>query len=342
MARGLAVLAATCILVSGTAAGAVPAAAVPDARDARAGGPVLSARGAKVVESKRRVRIPLRLSPPASGPVAVTWSLVGGSATLGSDLRAAEGTATIPRGGRGTTITVRVRDDAIAENNEKFYVVLRASGAQVRTPRVPVVIRDDRTDAAVRELRGPVTITKSYTDGFNYDTWTLTLDFAPVSPDPAVGGDWPDSGAGTWALTGWSNHPGSCGFPTKVYSGRGTLSAPGVPTTADSQGTGFAVLRDFRPRQRKGSPELEVAVAAWVTQTTHEPASGGGCTSTTTGHPEVFQATIHRDPGPDALPPGTNTGKTPTTRGVAFDYDSGPLGRGSPQLTVSGALFPVR
>jgi hypothetical protein len=67
------------------------------------------------------------LSSAYDAPVTVDWTTANGSATAGSDYRAASGTLTIPAGQTTGTITILVNGDRLAEANETFYVNL--SGA---------------------------------------------------------------------------------------------------------------------------------------------------------------------------------------------------------------------
>jgi Calx-beta domain len=69
----------------------------------------------------------VNLSSAYDVPVTVNWTTADGSATAGSDYRAASGTLTIPAGQTTGTITVLVNGDRLSEPTENFYVNL--SGA---------------------------------------------------------------------------------------------------------------------------------------------------------------------------------------------------------------------
>ena len=75
------------------------------------------------------------LSAAYDVPVTVAYATANGTATAGSDYRAATGTLTIPAGQTSGTITVQVIGDRLAEPNETFVVNLEQPELRRRHPR---------------------------------------------------------------------------------------------------------------------------------------------------------------------------------------------------------------
>ena len=81
----------------------------------------------------------------AASPVSVDWQTADGTATAGSDYRAASATLTIPAGSRHAYARVRVVGDTRVEPDETFTVTLSSPvGATVAVPMATgTIVNDD-------------------------------------------------------------------------------------------------------------------------------------------------------------------------------------------------------
>jgi ELWxxDGT repeat protein len=90
------------------------------------------------------VGFPVRLQSPATAPVVVAYTTVGGTAQASSDFVAAAGTLTFQPGERERTVEVQAIGDLVDERNESFALVLTAvTGADVAKGRGVAVLIDD-------------------------------------------------------------------------------------------------------------------------------------------------------------------------------------------------------
>ncbi|MDP9182060.1 MAG: hypothetical protein M3P04_04705, partial [Actinomycetota bacterium] len=114
--------------------------------------PVLSLLTTKVVEGSAGLvakSLTMRLSAPSGRPVRVTWGLVPGTATLGSDVEPSTGVISFPLGTIFRTLTVSVHGDKIDEPNETFNLHLTSPlNVRLLTAYPRVILVDD--DAPLR------------------------------------------------------------------------------------------------------------------------------------------------------------------------------------------------
>jgi probable HAF family extracellular repeat protein len=116
------------------------------------------------------------LSSAYDAPVTVDWKTADGSATAGSDYKAASGTLTIPTGKTTGTITVMVNGDRLPESQETFSVVLSnptsasiSSGVSVGTiiddePRISIndVSKAEGKNKQTTQFTFTVTLSAAY------------------------------------------------------------------------------------------------------------------------------------------------------------------------------------
>ena len=94
--------------------------------------PALSISNPTVAEDAGTAVFVVRLSRRSARPVTVRYATADISATAGSDYQRSAGSLTFERGERTKSISVRVLDDGIAEDDETFRVVLsRAKNARL-------------------------------------------------------------------------------------------------------------------------------------------------------------------------------------------------------------------
>ena len=120
--------------------------------------PSLSIADASVVEGNsgsKTVTLTVTLSAASSSPVTVQYATVNGTATAGSDYRAATGTITFAAGVTSRTFTVTILGDRTKEPNETFRITLSAaSGATILDGDATVTIVTD--EAALTAASAPV------------------------------------------------------------------------------------------------------------------------------------------------------------------------------------------
>jgi ELWxxDGT repeat protein len=98
----------------------------------------------RVIEGDATAHFTVTLSRPAAANVTVAYSTSDGTAHAGEDYDAASGTLSFAAGETVKTIDVNVRADALAENNETFFVTLRdATGARLVTAEGAGIVEDD-------------------------------------------------------------------------------------------------------------------------------------------------------------------------------------------------------
>jgi hypothetical protein len=102
----------------------------------------------RVVEGDERERlaeVTIRMAPAASAPVTVRYGTADGTATAGTDYRAANGTVIFSPGDVVKRVTIEITGDTAAEPDETFTVALTdVSGATVvnRTASITIVSDD--------------------------------------------------------------------------------------------------------------------------------------------------------------------------------------------------------
>jgi Tol biopolymer transport system component len=104
------------------------------------------------------LHVPVELSQPGSVPVSVKWTLVGVTATAGSDFTAAHGVARFLPGITAKTVAVRIYGDTIVEPDETISIVLSSPVGATLGRNGTVTIRNDDSVAAARRM-GPMVTT---------------------------------------------------------------------------------------------------------------------------------------------------------------------------------------
>ena len=114
------------------------------AQAASAAEPVLSPADATVAEdvASGQAVVALRLDRAATRRISAGWKTVAGSATK-ADYVVDSGTVTFRAGDKVRKVAISLRDDALDEGTERFFVVIDAPRARVRDDRAAVTITDD-------------------------------------------------------------------------------------------------------------------------------------------------------------------------------------------------------
>lgn len=99
--------------------------------------------------AQKSATLTVTLSESLSTPTTLPWSLTGGTATLGTDVKAGSGTVTVPAGETTATFPVTVLGDALDEADETATVT-------VGTAKATLTVVDD--DAAPRLTVRPASI----------------------------------------------------------------------------------------------------------------------------------------------------------------------------------------
>lgn len=111
----------------------------------------------EVAESAGAATIQIQRSGGTTGAVSVAYSVVGGSATAGSDLESVSGVLTWPDGEGGSkSFQVPILDDQLAESDETvvFTLSTAAGGAALGNPASTMLtIRDDDSPQSSRRRR---------------------------------------------------------------------------------------------------------------------------------------------------------------------------------------------
>lgn len=120
------------------------------------------------------VRFTVSLSVASAGNVSLSWATQDGTARAGEDYDAATGTLTFAPGETRKTIDVRLRGDAVLENNETFFVALsNPAGASIIDVEGAGLIEDD-------DRESDLSIAVVYTEtGFELDSHTLVSNLGP-------------------------------------------------------------------------------------------------------------------------------------------------------------------
>ncbi len=136
-----------------------------------------------VLEGNRNARTPmnftLQLDRPSVYPVSITWSTLGGTATVGTDYTGTGGTVTIPAGQLTATVPVSVLGDTTAETDETvpFTITNVTNATAGRLVSTGTILDDDTAPTAsinnVSQLEGR--------SGNTTFTFTVTLSTAPRS-----------------------------------------------------------------------------------------------------------------------------------------------------------------
>jgi hypothetical protein len=106
-------------------------------------GPV-SVGDVSVAEGDRVARFRISMAAPANVPVRVGYATNDGSAVSGDDYQPAEGVATIEAGRTSTVVRVRIRDDVVAEQPERFLLrIVPESNATIADAVGKATVIDD-------------------------------------------------------------------------------------------------------------------------------------------------------------------------------------------------------
>jgi len=154
--------------------------------------PALSISNPSVAEEAGAAVFVVRLSRRSPKPVTVRYATADISATAGSDYQRSAGSLTFKRGERTKSISVRVLDEGIAEDDETFGVVLsRAKNARLTVAEgVAEILASDLpptfTATAVlanagSSARGNATLTFAAANA----TASFTITVADAPDDPA-------------------------------------------------------------------------------------------------------------------------------------------------------------
>ena len=133
-ATGGATITATDALTGKSATGSV---------NVTSGGPKLYV-GDVTVSEGQDATFTVRLSPPSTKSVTVTYTTTDGTAKAGSDYTTANNTLTFPPGETSLTVTVKTLNDSYRESPEKFILTLNTpSGATLADASGTCIINDD-------------------------------------------------------------------------------------------------------------------------------------------------------------------------------------------------------
>jgi hypothetical protein len=124
------------------------------------------------------------LSAPTNVPVVVPWTIVGGTASAGSDYSGTSGTVTVAAGATSATFTVGILGDTLVEADETFQAVLgTVTGANVTRGTATVTIHnDDLPTVAI----GSASVNEGGKGITTSATLTLTLSQASTAPVTVV------------------------------------------------------------------------------------------------------------------------------------------------------------
>lgn len=120
------------------------------------GRPTVSVGNGLARENRGEMTFAITLSLPSANPVSVHWKTEDGEAVTGEDYESTAGIASFAPGGTGPVVVrVPIIDDAYAEPNETFSVVLSDPGnARIGRAATGGIIDDDQRDVRItpREL----------------------------------------------------------------------------------------------------------------------------------------------------------------------------------------------
>jgi hypothetical protein len=110
-----------------------------------------------VKENAGSITVTVTRTGSTAGTASISYSSADVSASSGFDYEAASGTLTFAAGESSKTITVFLIDDAIAEGNETFNLILSdASNANLGTPTAAIVtVVDNEKIPRGRRIREP-------------------------------------------------------------------------------------------------------------------------------------------------------------------------------------------
>ncbi|KAA3654940.1 MAG: type I secretion C-terminal target domain-containing protein [Proteobacteria bacterium] len=143
--------------------------------------PAISINDVTVNESAGTATFTVTLSNPSNLGVSVSYSSAGVSATQGVDYTGVAGTLNFPAGVTSQTITVPITDDAYAEGDETFNIVLsNPVNATIADDTGVGTITDDTTfdpvDTATLTISGAGTVVEGESV-----TYTVSVDKAPAT-----------------------------------------------------------------------------------------------------------------------------------------------------------------
>ena len=152
--------------------------------------PIVAIGDALALESGNLISFPVTLSAASAKPVAVSWQVSSGSATVGVDFSDSQGTLHIPMGGTRVDIPVPLLDDRVYEGTENFTIELSTPEfAELGRSSAVATVHDDETvprlaidSSLVSEKSGTVAFTISASNAsteqidVSYATATDTAD----------------------------------------------------------------------------------------------------------------------------------------------------------------------
>ena len=142
--------------------------------------PALSIASATAAEDDGRIEFAVTLDAASGETVTVDYATLDGTAKAGTDFAAASGTLEFAAGETSETVEVTLADDALAEGDETFKVMLsNASGASVAANEATGTIEDDE---------GTPTLTITDATATEGDALAFTVTLSPAaSADVTVG-----------------------------------------------------------------------------------------------------------------------------------------------------------
>ncbi len=189
------------LTIRGTATGLTPGEATITITDDDAA--TLSVGPATVNEGEA-AHFTVTLSREAAADVQLNWTTEDGTATAGSDYRAASGPLTISAGQTSATISVTTLEDFVTEETEAFTVRITAPnlppGVSLGTESATGTINDDEAAPVVSLILGPdsisenggVSAVRASVSPASATPFTVTVSAQAVSP--ATSGDFTLSG----------------------------------------------------------------------------------------------------------------------------------------------------
>ncbi|MBW6401494.1 M10 family metallopeptidase C-terminal domain-containing protein [Roseomonas sp. HJA6] len=133
----------------------------------------------KVIEGdagKTKVVFELHLSQPATASMTFTYATQDGSAVAGQDYTAKTGSVTFAAGQQTAFVTIDVVGNAVAENNESFFLTVKPSSAAVAgTTGMATILDDDTGGGVVPVVSVSGGVLNEITSGYGTLVYTITL-----------------------------------------------------------------------------------------------------------------------------------------------------------------------
>jgi len=110
--------------------------------------PQLTANDVNVLENASNATVTVRITPTVNRTAGVSWATANGTATAGSDYKAASGTLSI---NGSADIVIEILQDSEQESSETFYVdLMDPTNATLARERIAITILDDDRPATAR------------------------------------------------------------------------------------------------------------------------------------------------------------------------------------------------